>query len=96
MTIELTVLIGIVSAILGMIFGYANFYRQGKKEVQVESINAGELKSDIKYIMAGVDEVKRELKDHTKQMHELEKKVTEIESSVKSAHKRIDGLTKAC
>ncbi len=52
----------------------------------------GELKSDIKYIKSGVDDIKIDLKVQEKRVNELSERVTRIEESAKQAHKRIDEI----
>ena len=90
MSIEVGVLVGFASAILGMILGYANWQRNCKKDIQDESVNDGKLRSDINYIKRGVDDIKVDLKVQERQLGALTERVTRVEESSKQAHKRID------
>jgi membrane protein implicated in regulation of membrane protease activity len=48
--------------------------------------------SDIGYIKAGVDDMKREQKESNERHYALVERVTKVEESTKSAHHRIDEL----
>ena len=92
MSIEIGVLIGFTSAIFGVAFGYANFRRNSDKDIQHDAVSSGELKSDIKYIRSGVDDMKVEMKVQGKQLDSLSERVTRVEESSKQAHKRLDEI----
>ena len=50
--------------------------------------------ADMKYIRTSVDEIRLDNKTIQKDVGDLKVKVTEIEQSTKSAHKRLDDLQK--
>ena len=48
--------------------------------------------SDIGYIKAGVDDLKRETRETRSDVRELQERVTRCEESTKQAHKRINKI----
>ena len=83
----------IVSAILGFLLSYFSFQRNKKKDNVEEGENKGFVASELGYIKAGVDDLKREMSEQRKTIGELGERVTRVEESCKQAHKRIDGVT---
>ena len=51
--------------------------------------------SDIGYIKAGVDDLKRDTKDNSKRINILIERISRNEESTKQAHKRIDEVNKS-
>lgn len=82
----------IVSAILGFLLSYFSFQRNKKKDDVAEGTTKGVMASDIGYIKAGVDDLKRESAEQRKTVGELGERVTRVEESCKQAHKRIDEI----
>ena len=68
--------------------------RNGKKDTTDEAVREASMTSDIKYIRSSIDEIKVENRVVRQDVGNLKVKVTEIEQSVKSAHKRLDDLQK--
>lgn len=56
---EISVWIGIASAIIGMVIGFASNERIKKKEAAAEGENDGKIATDLKYIKDGIDEMKK-------------------------------------
>lgn len=94
MTIEIGVLIGLASTMLGMTLGYLNYRRVSNREIQTDAVGNGELRADISYIKRGVEDIKLDLKVQEKQIRDITERVTRVEESTKSAHRRIDGKEK--
>jgi hypothetical protein len=86
----LSVTIAILGA-AGTLFG---LYMGFKKAVKVDAAGDAELRSDIKYIARGVEDIRVDMKAQEKRHGELSERVTRVEESTKSAHKRIDTLGK--
>ena len=82
----------IVSAILGFLLSYFTFQRNKKKDDVAEGQTKGVMASDLGYIKAGVDDLKRELSEQRKTVVDLGERVTRVEESAKQAHKRIDKI----
>lgn len=79
-----------VMAIIALI----TLMRNGKKETTDEAVQQASMTADIKYIRGSVDEIKVENRVMRTDMSNLKVKLTEIEQSVKSAHKRLDDMQK--
>lgn len=88
-------LTSIVSAILGFLISYFTFLRNRKKDDTAEGQSKGVMLSDIGYIKAGVDDLKRESAETRKTMNEYGERLTRVEESAKQAHKRIDRIDNA-
>lgn len=88
----LCTVLSLTFAILGYLVAYLTFQRNKKKDDTDEGQNKGEMISDIRYIKAGVDDLKRETADQRKIVNELGERVTRVEESVKQALKRIDSI----
>lgn len=92
MTIELGWLIGVCGTIFGIFMGYSNWQRSNHKDIQADATGDGEFRADINYIRRGVEDIKIDLKAQEKRHSELSERVTRVEESTRSAHKRIDEL----
>lgn len=92
MTIEFTVLISIVSAIVGIFVGTAGYRRTANKDLEAAARSDGAVLNEIGYIKAGIDDIKAEQRDQRKTNQELISRLTAVEASSKQAHKRIDAL----
>lgn len=85
-------ILGIVSSVCAIVFGYMAFFRNRKKDDTEEGKTAGTMLSDIGYIKAGVDDIKTEQKEQRKTNIEVVSRLTAVEESTKQAHKRIDEI----
>lgn len=91
------VVLGIVGAILTVIsvtIGILTFYYGRKRQSTDDGEFRGSLKTDIDYIKKGVDELRDDNRDMREDYSKLEHRVTLVEASAKSAHKRIDVMNK--
>lgn len=68
--------------------------KNGRKETADEAIQRASMTADIRYIRGSIDEIKLENKSMSKDVGDLKVRVTEIDQSVKSAHKRLDDMQK--
>lgn len=85
-------ILGIVSSVCAIVFGYLAFFRNRKKDDTEEGKSAGTMLSDIGYIKAGVDDIKTEQKEQRKTNIEVVSRLTAVEESTRQAHKRIDEI----
>lgn len=85
-------ILSLASAALGVLIAWLGFSNQKKKDNAEASESKGSLASDIGYIKAGVDDLKRENRDTREHVSKLEVQVACCEESCKQAHKRIDEL----
>jgi hypothetical protein len=86
-------------AICGIVFGYVGYSKGTKKDSMQEGREKGSMESNIKnleanttYIMRRMDESLLEQKDTNRNLNALAERVTRVEESAKSAHKRLDQL----
>lgn len=77
---------------LGFVISYFAFARGEKKENVEEGQSKGAIASDVGYIKAGVDDLKRESRETRALVGDLTQRVTRCEESCKQAHHRIDEL----
>lgn len=87
--ISLIVAVGSVSAV---VFSYVGYSRGIKKDSYSAGAARGTLETDIEYIKHRTDDVLLEQKDTNKSINALAERVTRVEESTKSAHKRLDQI----
>lgn len=90
--LEATVWIPIVLSSVMAIIALITLGKNTKKDTQQEAIDRASMTADIKYIRGSIDDIKVENRVIQTDVGNLKIKVTEIEQSVKSAHKRLDDL----
>lgn len=91
-TVTISILCTIAGIILTAFFSYLAFYRNTKKDSAGEGENKGVMMSDIGYIKAGVDDLKREQREQAAVVGRLSERITRCEESCKQAHHRIDKM----
>ncbi|MFA5240444.1 MAG: hypothetical protein WC476_12160 [Phycisphaerae bacterium] len=74
------------------VFAYTGYLKGLKKDSYSAGTARGTLETDIAYIKHRTDDVLLEQKDTNKCMTVLAERVTRVEESTKSAHKRIDTI----
>lgn len=84
--------IGIACTLLGAILSFLTFRKTETKEVKEDGTKDGEIKATLAYISKGVDDIRIDIKANEKRVIELSERVTRVEESTKSAHKRLDDL----
>ncbi|MBE6012070.1 MAG: hypothetical protein E7234_05885 [Lachnospiraceae bacterium] len=93
---SLSAVISVVSTICAIVFGYSAFSRNRKKDEQEGGEKSGTVLTEIGYIKSGVDDIKRkqERQDEKQEARHLEviARLTAVEGSTASAHKRINDL----
>lgn len=87
-------LIGAAGGIAGTIFGLVSLFRNKKHDDKTEGKEDGIILTELGYIKAGVDDMKRDTREFRSEMQKLHDSVTRIDESCKQAHKRIDVLQK--
>ena len=85
-------LLTVISAVLGGISSWLAFARKNRHDSEKDGESRGVIASDIGYIKAGIDDLKRENRETRKEVRELAERVTRCEESAKQAHKRIDEI----
>lgn len=89
---EFVALITSGSAALGTLISWVSMAKRLKRDAERGSENRGVLASDIGYIKAGIDDLKRENRETRSELGRLSERVTRCEESAKQAHKRIDEI----
>ena len=85
-------IIGILSPICAIIFGWATFARNGKKDTADEAKNDATVFTEIGYIKSGIDDIKQEQREQRKMNTDFVTRLTAVEESAKQAHERISRL----
>jgi peptidoglycan hydrolase CwlO-like protein len=91
---KMTVEIGILVGVLGVIVSFQAYQLNKTKAVKTDTKESAELKAELGYIRKGVDDIRIDLKANERQMIVLGERITRVEESSKQAHKRIDNLEK--
>lgn len=86
--------IGAVVGIGGLIFGFTTYSRNQKKDDTSEGKQDGIMLTEIGYIKAGIDDVKKDTREFRTEIQNLHDRIIRSEESCKQAHKRIDKLEK--
>lgn len=92
MTIELTVLISVATAVVGALLGISTFIRNDKKEHSESIKEKAVVSTKLDNISMGVQDIQVQVRSTEKRLEDINEKVIRIEESAKSAHKRIDKL----
>lgn len=92
MTVELTVVISIACTVLGAAIGFATFRKNREKDVEEEGKADGVVLTEIGYIKAGIDDIKRKQDRQDELYIKIAERLTSVEASAKQAHHRIDRL----
>lgn len=86
--------IGAVVGLAGMVCSLVALFRNKKSDDTQAGKEDGIVLTELGYIKAGVDDLKRDNRDMRIEMQSLHDKVTRVEESCKQAHKRVDKLEK--
>lgn len=100
----MTIEVGILISILGLIVAYQTYqlnkqkhessqHRNTNEDVKKDATDQAELRTELRYISTGVDNIRIDLKANEKQMIALGERVTRVEESAKQAHKRLDAIS---
>ncbi|MHC1683404.1 MAG: hypothetical protein AB6733_10690 [Clostridiaceae bacterium] len=84
--------IGIACTAFGALISFLTYRKSESKEVKEDGTKDGEIKATLAYISKGVDDIRIDIKANERRVTELAERVTRVEESAKSAHKRIDDM----
>lgn len=85
---------GMVVGIGGLIISFIVLINNKKKDDKSAGEQEGVILSELDHIKNTTEEIKHKLEKKDEQDMKLVQRLAELEASVKSAHKRIDGLEK--
>lgn len=92
MNVSVGWLIGIAGTLSSIAFAYIGYRNGLKKECSDSGKTSGTLMSDVGYIKAGVDDLKRKQETSEERHFALVERVKGVEESAKQAHHRINEL----
>lgn len=90
MTVELTVLVSIVTGLGGFLISYFKWGKARDKDMQSEGRQDGVMLTELGYIKANTEDIKSEQKEQRKINTEVYERLASVESSAKQAHHRLD------
>ena len=90
MTIEITILISCVSVAFAIYFGLKSNRRADEKEIVDKVERDTKINVKLDDIGSDVKEIRYDITETKKQVNEMDKRLTIVEQSSKSAHKRLD------
>ncbi len=89
MSIELTILISVVSVVFAIYTGTSNMKRSNTVDIKKDAAEMATINVKLDTIGRGVDDIKLEQKTVSKDIKDLSDRVLKVEESTKSAHHRI-------
>lgn len=92
MTIEVALLISVVSVVFGLYQGISNLKRNHKVDTKSDATELTTVIVKLENIGDGISEIKTEMRNVKDDMKEINERVIRVEESSKQAHKRIDGI----
>ena len=84
--------ITIICTLLGAVIGFATFNRNRDKDIKKDAQEDAETKAKLDYISRGVDDIKLDNKQRDREFLKMNERLTVVEQSVKSLHKRVDNF----
>lgn len=89
-TIEIALLVSLVSLGFAMYSGIANLKRNKQADDKKEATELTTVIVKLETIGEGVSEIKRDMQNIKSDVQELRERIATVENSAKSAHHRID------
>ena len=88
----IAMVVSICGGLAGIVFGVLSRTRDTKKDNTEDGKQSGIVLTELGYIKAGVDDVKRKQDKQDEQTLGILRELTAVQESAKQAHHRIDGL----
>lgn len=85
-------IVSVIGGLAGVIFGLASYRRNRQHDDAEDGRESGIVLTELGYIKAGVDDLKRKQEKQDDQMIKILSDLTAVQESAKQAHKRIDEL----
>ena len=92
MTIEISILVGIVSVAFAIFFGQKSNRRNDVKDIEENATRNATIIVKLDTISEDVKDIKKDMSNINEKIELIDKRVTIVEQSTKSAHKRLDGI----
>jgi hypothetical protein len=87
-----TTAFGVLGTGCAIVFGIAAFRRNNKTDNTAEGKKDGVLLTEIGYVKAGIDDIKRKQEKEDDRHVQVVSRLTAVEASAKQAHQRLDSL----
>lgn len=94
MTIEVALLISIVSVVCAVFFGLKNSKRADTSDAEKKAVETATINVKLDGIAGDVRDIKYDMTAVKKDVQGLTERMIVVEQSTKSAHHRIDGMEK--
>ncbi len=94
MSIEIALLISIVSVCFSVFFGLKNNKRSDTKDIEERVKENTRINMKLDSIASNTTEIKNEVSEMRREINSHGDRIIKVEESVKSAHHRLDGLEK--
>lgn len=92
MTIEVTILVSVVSVAFAIYFGLKSNRRNDVKDIEERAANNAKVNMKLDIISSNVTDIKNETSATRVEVRNLTERVVAVEQSAKSAHHRLDDL----
>lgn len=92
MTIEVTILISVVSVAFAIYFGLKSNRRNDIKDIQEKAERDTRINIKLDDISGDIKDVKYDISSVKKKIEDVDKRLLVVEQSTKSAHHRIDRI----
>ena len=93
MTIEVALLISMLSVSGALIFGFKNMNRNERKDNAEEITQMTTMVVKLENIATGISEIKTDMRSVKSEMNDMRERLTIVEQATKSAHRRLDEMT---
>ena len=92
MNVDLTVLVGLVSTLLGIVVTVLKLSKDDNKEIKEKAINESKVGQEIFYISKNIEDIKFNQRTFTEEIKNINDRLIKAEESIKNAHIRIDHI----
>ena len=86
--------ISVLIAVIGVVLSIITFVAGRQSSAKNQGLQDGQILTELGYLKSNTDEIKKRLDEEDHRHIETIQKLAELDSSLKSAHKRLDGLEK--
>jgi len=93
MTIEVTILISVVSVAFAIFFGLKSNHRNDVKDIEERATKNAEINYKLDSISNNVNDIKYDISATRKKVDDIDRRLIIVEQSSKSAHHRLDEIT---
>ena len=94
MTVEVALVISIISVVFGIWSGVTNIKRNEKNDTKADATEMTTVIVKLENIGIGISEIKNEMTNVKNDIKESRERLIKVEESAKQAHKRLDALEK--